>query len=341
MSFRVALIAIALIALLCAGYAYYWHYVAGRLQAGIADWATQQRALGNQIAFEQDPIAGFPFAFRTRFQSVALGFQQPSGILSVTGETLLAEMRPWNLQDIAVTSDVPVIFALQSTDAAQQARLESGTARIQLQSSGQLKSVMLDGKSASVTVGASTYTAEKAVATIDLPAASPADYHQPLLGFDVALDVFRLAAGQRALTDAPIEKAAAKGAIMGPVPAAADLQAMIRGWANAGGIIDLKSFDFAQAPLALAGEGTVTLDEALQPLGALTIRAQGLSETIDLLAQDGLIDAQAAKTGGIMAKGLAKPDAEGKPTVSVSLSLQQGYLWLGPIKLTRLPAVAW
>jgi len=85
----------------------------------------------------------------------------------------------------------------------------------------------------------------------------------------------------------------------------------------------------------------VTLDEALQPLGALTIRAQGLADTIDLLARDGLIDAQAAKTGGIMAKGLAKPDAEGNPTVSVSLSLQQGYLWLGPIKLTRLPTAAW
>lgn len=336
-----ALIAIALIAILCAGYAYYWHYVAARLATGIAEWAAQQRTLGNQVAFENDPIAGFPFAFRTSFHGVALGFQQPSGILTVTGETLLAEMRPWNLQDIAVTSDTPVGFALQSPDMTQQARLESGKAGIQLQSSGQLTSVMLDGTGASVTVGAGTYTAEKVIATIELPAALPADYHQPLLSFDVALDVLHLPSGQKALTDAPIEKAAAKGAIMGPVPSAGNVQDMIRGWANAGGIVDLKSFDFAQAPLRLAGEGTVTLDEALQPLGALTIRAQGLPEAIDLLARDGLIDAQAAKTGGMMAKGLAKPDAEGHPTVSVSLSLQQGYLWLGPIKLTRLPAVAW
>jgi hypothetical protein len=66
-----------------------------------------------------------------------------------------------------------------------------------------------------------------------------------------------------------------------------------------------------------------------------------LPETIDLLERDGLIDARAAKTGGMMAKGLAKPDEAGHQVVSVSLSLQQGYLWLGPVKLAPLPALAW
>jgi hypothetical protein len=69
----------------------------------------------------------------------------------------------------------------------------------------------------------------------------------------------------------------------------------------------------------------------------VTLRAYGVAETVELLEHDGLLDAQAAKTAKIMVQGLAKPDDTGRPRVDLSLSLQQGYLWLGPIKLARLP----
>ena len=46
-----------------------------------------------------------------------------------------------------------------------------------------------------------------------------------------------------------------------------------------------------------------------------------------------------AKTAGMMAKGLAKPDAAGNAVVS--LSLQEGYLRLGPIRITQLPSLRW
>jgi hypothetical protein len=128
---------------------------------------------------------------------------------------------------------------------------------------------------------------------------------------------------------------------MGPVPPASNLREALSGWARAGGTVELKAFNFVQSPLSLAGEGTITLDDVSRPLGALTIRAQGLPETIDLLAKDGAIDAQSARTGSMMARGLAKPDGQGHQVVSVSLSLQQGYLWLGPVKLALLPALTW
>lgn len=344
---KVSVLVICLAAVLIggAGYGYYWHYVAGRLQAGISDWATQQRSLGHEIAFENNTISGFPLAFRTSFRKVTLSFVQPAGTFSVEAETLVAQMRPWNLQDITVTSETPVALALASPapsgGAPQTARVRNGTARIQLQPSGQLKTAAIEANSVTVDSRAGTYAAEKALAAIELPATMPVDYHQPLLSFDLTVSTLTLPLSQRAVTDAPIEKLAAKGAIMGPVPASIDLPAAMMAWANTGGTVELKSFDFVQAPLILAGEGTVALDEALQPLGALTIRAQGLPETIDLLQRDGRIDARAAKTGGMMAKGLARPDEAGRQVVSVSLSLQQGYLWLGPIRITQLPSLRW
>jgi hypothetical protein len=324
-----------------AGYGAYWHHVAGQLEAGIADWATQQRALGHEITFESDPIAGFPLAFRTEFRTVSLTAHSADGALSVAGDRLLAQMRPWNLRWIHVASDQTVTATLMDGGVQRQMRLGKGTLDIALHGGGQLKTVTLAAVGVDLDVPEGVIAAETLSATIELPADMPADYHQPLLNFDVALSALRLPPGQRVVTEGVIEQAAATGAVMGPVPFATSPRDALSGWARAGGIVELKSFAFAQAPLTLAGAGTLSLDEALQPLGALTIRAQGLADTVALLDRDGMIDAQTAKTAGMMAKGLAKPDEAGHDVVSVSLSLQEGYLWLGPVKLATLPTLGW
>ena len=324
-------------------YGVYWHHVAGELEAGIADWATQQRAAGSDIAFESDPISGFPVAFRTEFRAVALTTHSADGALSVAGERLRAEMRPWNLHLIHVASDQAVTATLMDGGSQQQLllRLGKGTLDIALHGSGQLKTITLAAAGADAETPQGVLTVETVLASIELPAVAPADYHQPQLGFDLALGALRLPPGQRVVTEGVIERAAATGAVMGPVPYATSLPDALAGWARRGGILELTSFAFAQAPLGLTGAGTISLDEDLQPVGALTIQAQGLTDTITLLERDGMIDAQAAKTAGMMAKGLAKPDEAGHQVVSISLSLQQGYLWLGPVKLARLPALRW
>lgn len=204
-----------------------------------------------------------------------------------------------------------------------------------------LNHVIFAARDLSLTGAQGAYRAGEAAGSIDIPKSPPADYHQPFLGFDMTAAHVTLPDGQRAVTAEPIETLAAQGAVMGPVAQGASLQDAIAAWAATGGVLELKHFSFAQAPLDLAGEGTLALDELLQPLGALTINAHGLPETIARLEQDGMIDARSAKTARLMADGLAKPDAAGKPTVSVSLSLQQGHLWLGPVKLARLPTLRW
>lgn len=200
-----------------------------------------------------------------------------------------------------------------------------------------LNTVIVTARDVSLSSAFGVYKAATLDGGVDIPKAPPADYHQPFLGFDITAANITLPEGQRALTAGPIETLAARGAVMGPVPMAPDLGTVLAGWANAGGVLEVKAFSFKQTPLDAAGEGTLALDEALQPLGALTVRAYGVAETVDLLAGEGLLDARSAKTAKIMVQGLAKPDDTGKPRVDLSLSVQQGHLWLGPIKLAKLP----
>jgi len=201
-----------------------------------------------------------------------------------------------------------------------------------------LNTVIVTARDVSVSGTPGVYKAATVDGSIDIPKVPPADYHQPFLGFDLTATHVTLPEGQRAVTAAAIDSVAARGAIMGPVPMAPDLGTALTGWANAGGVLELKAFSFTQAPLDVAGEGTLALDEALQPIGALTIRAHGVAETVTLLEQDEFIDAQRAKTAQMMLQnGVAKVDETGRPRVDLSLSLQQGYLWFGVVRLAKLP----
>ncbi len=200
-----------------------------------------------------------------------------------------------------------------------------------------LNTVIVNARDLSFSGSPGVYAVANLDGSIDIPKTPPADYLQPFLGFDLTATNITLPEGQRAVTTAPIETLTARGAVMGPVPMAPDIGQALAGWANAGGVLELKAISFAQAPLEAVGEGTLALDKAWQPLGALTLRALGVTETVDLLASQGLLDEHNAKTAKIMIQSLAKPNNAGRPQVDLSLSLQQGYLWLGPIKLARLP----
>ncbi|MDY0871269.1 DUF2125 domain-containing protein [Dongia rigui] len=294
-----AYLGLGLVLILGGAYTGYWFFVAAKLQAGIEAWVAEQRAAGIGLTFADGSISGYPFAFRRNFGAARIDIPGASPVSLATG-SLVAEMRPWNINQVT--------FAANALD---------------------------------LTLGADSYRAAEAQGSVDIPKAPPADYHQPFLGFAVSMGDLALPAGKRAVTAGPIERLTVQGAIMGPVPVAPDLGQALSGWASAGGVLEVKAFAFSQAPLQATGDGTLALDEALQPLGALSLHAYGVAETVELLAQDGLLDARSAKTAKIMAQGLAKTDDSGRLRVDLSLSLQQGYLWLGPLKLARLPALRW
>lgn len=330
------------LALLGSSYTIYWRYVAGELSAGISAWAENERAVGRIAEFSAGEIEGFPFAFRRIFTAVELGQPVADGVLRVTASRLAATMRPWNLQVIEVTSDAPVTADLLShAEGETRISLGEGAAEIRLLADGRPQRLELVGLEAVLVSKGRSYTAKGIDLALDLPALTPQSHRDPFLDFDLALDTLTLPEGERALTAAPIARAAAAGTIKGPIVLAQEPRTALAQWALGGGTVELLHFAFAQAPLDLEGEGTLALDRDLQLLGALTLRAQGLVETIDLLVADGMIPEGTARTGRMMAEGLTKKDDKGRRVAKIAISLQQGFAWLGPIRLAPLPVLTW
>jgi hypothetical protein len=130
-------------------------------------------------------------------------------------------------------------------------------------------------------------------------------------------------------------------ALFGPVPE--NLKAdSLKAWSEAGGILDLKSLHLEWGPLLLDGDGTLALDRALMPIAPFGLKVRGAAETLDALAERGLIEPANYMVVKLALAVLAKepPDSE-TGSMRLPLTLQGQDLFVGPARLARLPAPPW
>lgn len=344
---RIAVVASLAAILLLGGYYAYWRYVAGELASGIEAWAEDQRRLGNQVDFAWDGIGGFPFAFRAAFRQPDLRLSQTGAEVVWQGGDIVAEMAPWNLRRIRLSTESAQTLVLRAPEQAESWRVAATgmSGEIRLHGDGALAAVEALLRQPDVTLpDAAVIAAGEGRLAVALPEKAPVDYSQELAF--VALDLTRMALpeGTQLLTADPVEQAGFEASIRGPVApldSAQPLAQVLGGWRDAGGDIEVKHFSFAQGPLAAEGEATLALDGDLQLLGAGTVTATGLAETVDILLADGRIPADQALLVRSTAKALERLGPDGKKEAKFALSVQNRIVSFGPVPLFMLPPIAW
>ncbi|MFT5489521.1 MAG: hypothetical protein ACI9MU_004461 [Alphaproteobacteria bacterium] len=113
-------------------------------------------------------------------------------------------------------------------------------------------------------------------------------------------------------------------------------------WRDAGGSLELSDFSLVWGPLQIAGDGTLAMDDTLQPVGAFTAQIAGLDRLINLLEKTGRMRPQQAAIARIALAVLTRAPANGgSPQARVPVSIQNRQLSIGPIPLLRLPAINW
>ena len=92
--------------------------------------------------------------------------------------------------------------------------------------------------------------------------------------------------------------------------------------------------------LDLRANGTMALDADMRPLGALTADIRGYEEALEAMAEAGMLRRNILPASRVALNLLAKTDeSDGRKVLTVPLTAQDGALFLGPIKLSDLPAV--
>jgi hypothetical protein len=134
----------------------------------------------------------------------------------------------------------------------------------------------------------------------------------------------------------------ADAAIDGPLPPPHGFVANARAWRDGGGAVDLRQVDLRWGPLDGHLSGTASLDQDLQLLASGAVRARNYAETLDVLAERRIINADAALAAKAVLSLLASVRAGGGPAeVEIPFTIRDRVAAVRGIPLVKLPALQW
>jgi hypothetical protein len=328
------------LAVLAAAYSLYWYWVANAVEVEIAQWIEVQRAAGQRLDFAEYRRGGFPLAVTLSFREVRYAPEANAPIWSyrVEGVTLRHPLLASGSLGIQMRGaheltlgdgEAATVYAggFEANGGtlraggwlpngewnAQQLTLINGTTGRGLRV-GQL-SMTASGDAAAPLVPEETgYRLSVVADQLTLPG---------LMALPFGAEIARLA------FDAEV-----KGALRRqPLPA------MLDGWREAGGAVDLSRIIIIHGPMIAEGDGTLTLAPGNEPEAAFSFVVEGSPQLIDRLAETGSLDARQAAQLRAFAALAAKTTSDGRSQVRLPLTLQEGIVSVGPIALLTYPSI--
>lgn len=324
-----------LIGLWCAG----WFYAAHHARARIAAWAAAQQAAGNVVAYDTLEIGGFPFHVVVAITGPAYG----TPTYRWQAASLALAFQPWNPSRFGFRMAGAQRLDVVTGNAAQTVELtmERADGTGSVDSAGDISAFESEFSMLSVAVeqgptyGFGNLRIEGRVPANPIPRPDATSLELAFAADQIALPADQAILGSR------IERAAGTIAFNGRLTDQPLIPALAA-WRDAGGTIDLSRVSLRWGALSVEGDGTVALDQALQPLAASSLQISGFNETLDRLAVAGAIRPDAAAATkfalGLIAKS---PAGGGPPVASVPVSIQSQQLFVGPIAVSQLRPIRW
>lgn len=316
-----------------AAYAGYWRYAANEFERSVADWIAAREAEGYRVELAMAPVEGFPLWLSTTVSEAAI--VAPADAWSWRGPAFHLRSRPWS--PFAFAFELPGTHHIEAEGRSFELSTASATGRIAYALDGRLEDFALTlGQATLIEADEPPFAAASLAIGARVPPPDHAGTAPVTLAFEVAVtdlavpEKLRLALGNR------IAAASVVGRLDGTL-AAGPLPAVLVPWRDAGGAVELDRFQLAWGPLGLDGNATLALDEKLQPLVAASCEMQGIGPTFDALMDAGVIDREHGPLGKQLLLGMA--GADGK--LKLPLTLQDGFLYVGPIKLMPVPPIDW
>jgi hypothetical protein len=317
-----------------------WMMVAAQVRTLSDEWIASQRREGWSIAAGPVTVHGFP-----RWPQVTLTAVQVTAPLGDGGWTWTAERATvvpaaLDLTRLTILAPGTQTVALPGqptwTVSSYRAVLEIAVDDSGKWQRGDLTFADLEVRDAEAIplFGAARFNASLALAD------GPRGPELPFAAFSGSVDTLRLALAIRPFTRT-VTTARLDADLVGAV-APGRLSDALDAWRDGGGTLEVRRFLVDWPPLTIAGNGTLALDNDLQPIAAFSTQISGFSETIDVLEADGMMDADDAATANVVLGLMAQAPPDGGPAqLNIPVSVQDRQLSVGPFPLLNLPAIEW
>jgi hypothetical protein len=333
-------IAVLLLAALSGGYAWYRSYVAQQLGLALNNWILARTAEGYGIAADIAPESGSLTAVTRRLSDVTIAAPGFAWTLQLRNlDVLVSPLSPFSVK-FQADGWAELGYTVGEENYLLTNDFHNGGAGFSYDREGRITAAYLRESGARLHGPISMdFNSFEARLNLD-PAAPPSED-----GKSVELNaVFENATVAKTGT-LPLgnliqhmELAAYATGTLRPGRPSESLAA----WRDAGGVLQIQKLVANWGPLAIAAEGTLALDGQMQPLFAGTATVRGYSEAIDALVQARMMDPGGATGAKIALAAMAKPsDDGGPPAAKLPLTIQDGFLFVGPLRLAQMPRIVW
>ncbi|MDP6574185.1 MAG: DUF2125 domain-containing protein [Rhodospirillales bacterium] len=336
-----ALVTVACVAIV---YVVIWFYMAASYRDAIGGWAEARRGEGLEVRYARLEMSGFPFMLRVTLEKPGLGAPKAGAPWHWDGARAIGEARPWNPRRVRVmlAGAHRIAWTRHGAPVRYRGSAEELTAEIVTDAGGRrqvwldISGLVLKGESGELEIAVAEAHAEAWRTT-----STSADHLTATAQVSLEASRLWLPRGLALPFGNRVGTIALKASLMGAI-APGRLPDSLAAWRDSGGTLEVHQLAVTYGPLSGRLTGTLALDAALQPIGALTAKLGGFFEAVDGLRKAGLVGARQALMAKVVLGVLAKrPPGGGAATLNAPLTIQDRRLYVGPVDLAEVPAIRW
>jgi hypothetical protein len=336
------LIIVAVVVLLLAvigGYVAYWHYVAGQIENGLVAWQQSESKHKVEASWQRLRVVGFPFAFRIKIDHAVFRDFSRSPAPELRLAQLSGTARPWDFDNWQLGAPAGFTAALAPAGGQPVAELTVKSARGAAAIGAKDAAWIWLGMQDLAARAAATVPIRSADAWVLLPAKPAVKDTDPGLG--LAADLRHVGVAAPPVNFGKIIDEFAFGVTLkGVLPPGPLAQAAAR-WRDAGGTIEVENLHVDWSGLGISANGTLALDQKLQPIAAFSGGIEGFGAILAALVAADQMTPEQASLVQIALNMLAKPGPDGKPQITAPFTIQNGKMYLGPARLGAIPRIVW
>jgi hypothetical protein len=324
-----------------------WFFIAAQMENGLESWAAKQRNRGWTVEHGKVAMIGFPLKWRMNIKKPLLSRAAGKAPFHWSGPLIRLNMRPWNLTRVGFSTAGEHRLGYATDKAAESSKLEMGAGHGELifGNDGVLDDLSFTIEGAAIeTAQAQNYRFTQLHTRLNLngPPAPDSKPHQ-IPAFHLSAELFGLTLPKnlKPALGRTISRMALSADFLGTA-SGGNLNQALTQWAKSGGSLNVKRLDIGWSRLDISGTGTLALDTALQPIAAFSGKVSGYGETLDALTTSGVINPSTAMVTRFALRALSNFTGDKKgDRIRVSLTIQDGHLHVGPVKLIELPKIIW
>ncbi len=330
---------------LAAGYTGYWFWLAQTFERNLALWIDQQKAMGYRISYTATPPTGFPFSAEVLLTDVDV--DSPVGVerWRFTVPSMKLRLAPWQ----------PMILRIRDSEATPGYRIEWNRdgyglelsavgieTAIDLSSGTAPPMVAFDAERLELRDGGQLIAGTYQLAGEIVPSSGDASPEGSIEFSFYAFQLNLFTGPQSQQTTKEVYSPSLEGRLIGQIPPGSPREALAR-WSTQGGYLDVTNISANPAdkfPPRFEGSASIALDPQLQPIVAGTVTVHDYVPAIDRAVADGHMTAAQGTATKLWLSAKSEKD-NGGFKATLPLTIQDGFVSMGPIKLAPVPKITW